>query len=128
MLALGDFVFARQSAPFQQLRRTGAERWGSNNRLHNRPGYQHLGPGEETLSLSGVLHPGVTGGRLSLDELRTMQESGSARTSIDGAGHLYGRWVITDLQQTSSLFFNDGQARRIEFTLSLTRVDDDGAG
>jgi len=33
--------------------------------------------------------------------------------------------VIDSLSETNTIFFPDGTARRIEFTLSLKRIDDD---
>ena len=40
-------------------------------------------------------------------------------------GELLGLWTIEKLDRTRTLFFQDGTARRIEFTLALARVDDD---
>lgn len=37
---------------------------------------------------------------------------------------IYGMFVIESLSQTGALFFADGSARRIEFTLNLLRVDE----
>ncbi|MEJ1390122.1 MAG: phage tail protein [Candidatus Sedimenticola sp. (ex Thyasira tokunagai)] len=125
MLTLGNFIFELRTTPFQQLRRSDSQRWGSQNRLGLRPALQDLGPGDETLSLSGVLHPEITGGRVHLDKLRDMMHSGSAWVLIDGGGYVYGLWVIKNIDETSTLFFKDGAARRIEFSLNLTRVDDD---
>ncbi len=35
------------------------------------------------------------------------------------------RWVIESLSENKTIFFSDGTPRRIEFTLSLKRTDDD---
>ncbi|WP_312679298.1 phage tail protein, partial [Escherichia coli] len=42
---------------------------------------------------------------------------------IEGTGSLHGWFVIESLNVTRSVFFRDGAARRIEFTLALKRVD-----
>ena len=44
---------------------------------------------------------------------------------IEGSGRIYGLWVIESLSETKTVFFRDGTPRRIEFTLSLKRIDDD---
>jgi len=60
-----------------------------------------------------------------LDVLRYMAESGSAWPMIEGTGRILGVWVIESISETRTIFFRDGAARRIEFTLSLKRIDND---
>jgi len=74
--------------------------------------------------LSGTLLPEFTGGRLDLDEIRDMADQGKAWPLVEGTGKQYGLWVITRVEETSSTFFRDGAAAKIEFTLSLEHVDD----
>lgn len=124
MAALGMFVFKLDTAPFQKLQRTTHWRWASNSRIGKRPSYQSLGPGEDAITLSGVLLPEITGGRTSLDALRTMADSGMAWTLIDGEGYIYGLWVIESVTEDRSEFFKDGAARKIEFSLAIKRADD----
>ncbi|HGX8554422.1 TPA: phage tail protein [Escherichia coli] len=82
------------------------------------------GPDNDMLTLSGVLMPEITGGRLSLLALEQMAEQGKAWPLIEGSGTIYGMYVIEGLNQTKTEFFRDGMPRRIEFTLSLKRVDE----
>lgn len=124
MAALGMFVFKLDTAPFQKLQRTTNWRWATNSRIGKRPSYQSLGPGEDAITLSGVLLPEITGGRTSLDALRTMADSGMAWTLIDGEGYIYGLWVIESVTEDRSEFFKDGAARKIEFSLAIKRADD----
>ncbi|MER2104459.1 MAG: phage tail protein, partial [Pseudomonas atacamensis] len=44
---------------------------------------------------------------------------------VEGSGRIYGLWIIESLSETKTIFFRDGTPRRIEFTLSLKRIDDD---
>ncbi|HBR5195152.1 TPA: phage tail protein, partial [Klebsiella pneumoniae] len=74
--------------------------------------------------LSGVLMPEVTGGRLSLLALELMAEQGKAWPLIEGGGTIYGMYVIESLNQTKTEFFASGEARKIEFSLGLKRVDE----
>lgn len=125
MMTLGQFVFNLNTVPYQEMQHSAGWRHPSSSRVGLRPGYQFIGPDEETVTLSGVLLPTFTGGQSSLDELRAMADTGKAWPLIDGTGTLYGLFVIEKLDQTRSEFFSDGAARRIEFTLNLKRVDDD---
>ncbi|EKN3486250.1 phage tail protein [Yersinia enterocolitica] len=124
MLSLGLFVFMRQTTPYQNMNRNIDYRWPTNNRIGLRPAAQFLGVDSEKITLSGALLPELTGGKMSLLALELMAAQGKAWPLIDGNGTLYGMFVIESLSQTGTLFFADGSARRIEFTLKLLRVDE----
>ena len=123
MLALGMFVFMRQTLPYQTLQRDAEYRWPSNSRVGKRDAFQFLGVGEEKITLAGVLYPEVTGGRMTMTTIRLMAEEGRAWPLLDGTGMIYGMYVINNVSDTGSVFFSDGTARKIDFTLTLTRVD-----
>lgn len=125
MMALGLFVFATATLPYQQLQRTTSWRHPSNSRLGLRPARQFVGPGDDSITLSGTLYPELTGGRVSLAMVRAMAETGRAWPLIEGSGAFYGLWVIESVDETGSVFFADGSARKIDFSLKLARVDDE---
>lgn len=125
MMALGFFVFGLKTVPYQQLQRQTSWRHPSVSRIGKRPARQFLGPGDDTITLSGVLYPELTGGKLSLAMLEVMAEEGKAWPLIEGTGLFYGLFVIEEISRTDSVFFPDGAARKIEFSLKLTRVDDE---
>ncbi|MCI4001383.1 phage tail protein [Dickeya dianthicola] len=125
MMALGLFVFGLQTVPYQELQRQRNWRHVTNSRIGQRPSWQFIGPDSDTLTLQGVLLPEITGGRLSLLMLEKMAESGKAWSLIEGTGTIYGMYVIESLSETRTLFFFNGSARRIEFTITLKRVDGD---
>ncbi|MDY9346699.1 phage tail protein [Escherichia coli] len=108
----------------QELQYQRSWRHAANSRVNRRPSTQFLGPENDMLTLSGVLMPEITGGRLSLLALEQMAEQGKAWPLIEGSGTIYGMYVIEGLNQTKTEFFRDGMPRRIEFTLSLKRVDE----
>ena len=83
-----------------------------------------FGVGEENMTLAGVLYPELTGGKLTMTTLRLMAEDGRAWPLLDGTGMIYGMYVISGVSETGSIFFADGTPRKIDFTLSLTRVDE----
>lgn len=124
LMALGMFVFATRSVPYQQLRRSTQWRHTSQSRVGDRPAYQFVGPGDDSITLSGTLLPEFTGGRVDLDEIRDMADQGQAWPLVEGTGRQYGLWVITRVEETSSSFFRDGAPAKIDFTLQLEHVDD----
>jgi len=113
-----------RTVPYQELQYQRSWRHAVNNRVSRRPSTQFLGPDNESLTLSGVLLPEVTGGRLSLLALEQMAELGKAWPLIEGSGTIYGMFVIENLSQTKTEFFESGMSRRIEFSLTLKRVDE----
>lgn len=54
----------------------------SNSRVGARPSYQFVGVGEEVMTLSGVLMPEITGGRISLELLEKMGDTGKPIRSL----------------------------------------------
>lgn len=125
LMALGMFVFETRSVPYQRLQRRTEWRHASQSRVGDRPAYQYIGPGTDFITLTGTLYPELTGGRLDLDEIRDMADEGRAWPLVEGTGRQYGLWVITGVDETSSTFFRDGAAAKIEFSLTLEHVDDE---
>lgn len=124
MLALGFFVFMRQTLPFQSMQRDAEYRWPSNSRIGKRDAFQFLGVGEEKITLSGELYPEITGGKLTLTAVRLMAEEGRAWPLLSGNGMIYGMYIINSVSETGAEFFTDGSPRKITFNLALTRVDE----
>ena len=125
MMSLGLFVFSIPTAAYQQLRRSSAADWSENKRIGRRAASQFLGPGADTIALSGTLLPEFTGGPLNLDRLRTMMDGGKAFTLMDGTGNMLGYWTIRTLNHTSSVFVLEGVARKIDFDLTLHHEAED---
>lgn len=127
MMTLGFFVFSRLTVPYQTSQHDMVWRHPTNSRVGARPSAQFLGVGDETLMLSGVLMPEITGGELSLEALRKMADTGKAYPLIEGRGTVTGFFVIEKISKGRSEFFSDGAARKIEFTIELKRVDEKNA-
>lgn len=125
MLSLGMFVFSLSTLAYQELQRQTNWRHASNSRVGAPPALQFVGRGEDTITLPGIILPELAGSILSLDALRLMANTGKAWPMVEGSGRIYGLWVIESLSETKTLFFRDGTPRRIEFTLTLKRTDDD---
>lgn len=125
MLALGMFVFSLSTLAYQELQRQTEWRHPSSSRVGAAPARQFIGRGDDSITLPGIIFPELAGTTLSLDALRLMANTGKAWPMIEGSGRIYGLWVIESLNETKTVFFRDGTPRRIEFTLSLKRIDDD---
>lgn len=125
MCALGMFVFSLSTAAYQELQRQTDWRHASNNRVGAAPARQFVGRGDDSITLPGIIFPELAGSVLSLDALRLMANTGKAWPMVEGSGRIYGLWVIESLSETKTIFFSNGTPRRIEFTLSLKRTDDD---
>ena len=124
MMVLGLYVFMLRTVPYQELQYQRSWRHATNSRVNRRPSTQFLGPDNDSLTLSGVLLPEITGGRLSLLALEQMAELGKSWPLIEGSGTIYGMFVIESLSQTKTEFFESGMPRRTEFTLTLKRTDE----
>ncbi|HBS6108889.1 TPA: phage tail protein [Klebsiella pneumoniae] len=128
MMVFGLFVFELRTLPYQQLQLSRNWRHVKNDRVGRSAKWQYVGAGENQLTLGGLLYPEITGGNLSLGAISTMAYTGLAWPLIDGVGSIYGMYVITGLQETHQEFDRYGKAKKIEFTLSLQRVDEDIRG
>lgn len=125
MMILGMFPFALQTTPYQTSNQSNTWRHVKNDRVGKSPRYQYIGPDEEPITLSGTLYPEISGGDVSLTTLETMAYIGRAWPLIEGTGKIYGMYVIDGLTQNRTEFFQDGKARKIDFTLSLKKVSED---
>ncbi|MBI0277267.1 phage tail protein [Hafnia alvei] len=125
MMILGMFPFMLATTPYQSLNQSNNWRYAKNERVGKSPRYQYIGAGDASITLSGVLCPEVSGGSLSLVTLETMAYAGLPWPLIECTGRILGMYAIESITQTRTEFFSDGAARRIEFSLKLTRVSED---
>ncbi|MEQ4451702.1 phage tail protein [Kosakonia sp. YIM B13605] len=125
MMVFGMFVFMLRTTPYQQLRHSQEWRHVKNERVNQSASWQYIGAGDDTVTLEGVLYPEITGGNLSLSALETIGFAGRPWPLIEGDGRIYGMYVLTRLERGKSEFDQYGNPRKIEFTLSLSRVDED---
>ena len=72
MMTLGTFVFSLPTLAYQQLQRQHGWRHASSERVGARAAHQYLGPGEETIELSGSVARELTNAEPSLNTLREL--------------------------------------------------------
>lgn len=122
MLKLGTFSFSVSTAAYQSLKRSAEYKWASQERFGKAPVYQAISPGEQTISLSGVIYPEYRGGFSQVPTLRALAGTMSPHVMVSGSGESLGRWVITKVEETGGTFADAGRARIIEFSLELVYV------
>jgi hypothetical protein len=123
LLALGLFVFSIDTLAFDEIARRASWRHATSTRIGVRDATQFTGPGEETISLPGSVYHEIADGRVSIDDLRAMADSGDAWSLVDGLGYVYGAFVITGIDDRAKAFWPDGTPRQIDFSVDLLRVD-----
>ena len=124
-MALGEYRFSVSTAAYQEFTHSAEFRWASQERLGRLPARQYLGPGEETISLRGTLHPHFRGGLGQMDRMRAEAARGEPLEMSEGTGRIWGKWVITRVEETRRVFDADGAPRRIEFRLALARYGEE---
>ena len=125
MMIYGMFVFQLSTLPHQQIQQSRNWRHVKNERINRSASWQYIGAGDDTITLSGLLYPEITGGEVSLTALTTQAYAGRPWPLIDGVGQVYGMYVITALNTTRSELDRYGKARKIEFTVTFQRVNED---
>lgn len=125
MLQLGELQFSVGTAAYQELARASERRWAAIPRFGQHDALQDLGPGEETIRLSGVVFPEFRGGTGQPDAMRELQTAATPSLLVDGLGNVHGLWVLLTVEERQNLFAAAGVPRRQEFTLSLRKFSDD---
>jgi len=123
LMSLGMFVFNLATAPFDELSRQTAYRHARSARFGARDASQYLGPGEDTITLSGTIAPEAGGSHAALRQLREMAEQGEALPLVDGTGVIHGDFTIEDISNRNAALMSNGVARVSEFTIQLRRAD-----
>ncbi|WP_175773556.1 phage tail protein [Paraburkholderia phenazinium] len=125
MMSLDQFVFSLKTAPFKELQRQRNWKHRTSSRVGSRDASQFTGAGDDTITLNGLVAPETIGSIASLNELATMGDTGDAYVLVDGIGNVYGAFIIDGLNETQTYHTREGIPRKIEFSLTLKRVDDD---
>jgi uncharacterized protein len=125
MMSLDQFVFSLATTPYKELLRQRSWKHRTSSRVGVRDASQFTGAGADTITLNGVLAPenGI-GAIASLDTLAMMGDAGLAYVLVDGIGNVYGAFIIDGLNETATYHTREGIPRKIEFSLTLKRVDD----
>ncbi|MEJ6008665.1 phage tail protein [Novosphingobium aquae] len=123
VLTIGMFVFGLPRMVYDDLARRAAWRWGESERFGARAAAQYLGPGEETISISGVLVPEIAGAFSDIESLREMATSGEVWPVVLGNGQVLGDFRITAIDDRWRNIVEGGLPRAVDFSVELKRVD-----
>ena len=124
MLSLGSFQFSLNTAAYQELTRSTAYHWPAQERFSQHAARQFTGPGEDAITLTGVIYPEWRGSRDELDNLRSLAADGNPLLLVSGTGDILGRWIIEKIDEQQSIFADSGVARKRGFTVSLKFFDE----
>ncbi|WP_353621763.1 phage tail protein [Grimontia kaedaensis] len=123
MMMLGRYRFSVDTAAYEMASRDTGYRWKKHERLGVLPSLQFVGPGDDTLTLEGVLYPHYRGGLGQLTAMRREADKGEPLMLVEGSGYVLGRWVIERISETQRTFARDGTASKIRFVLSLRKEE-----
>lgn len=124
LMSLGMFIFEVGGFAYSELQRKSDWQHATSPRVGARDATQFTGVGTETINLTGTAYAELTNGRASIDDLRTMADAGEALPLVDGAGTVFGDYVITAIDERHANSLPNGTPRRIDFAIDLLRVDD----
>jgi len=128
MMALGMFVFSLPTLAYQELQRKTEWKHPSTSRVGVRNARQFTGKGDDTITLSGWIAPELTGSVYSLDALRLMADTGKSWILIAGTGRILGSYIITGMTEGRTVLGQDGDAGKIDFSITLERTDESVLG
>ncbi len=119
MLALGAYRFSIDTAAYQSLSREMAYLWPTQQRVGGTPSPQFVGRGEFKRSLNGVIYSDYKGGFKQVDAMAAQAGLGQPLLLVAGTGEVLGYWCITNITETATAFYRNGQPRKLEFSLAL---------
>jgi phage protein U len=125
MMQIGAFKFSLSTAAYQVFTRSTNYRWQGQERFGKIPAQQYTGPGEESITLSGDIYPSFSGGTGQLNSMRSVANSGKPLQLVDGQGYVWGKWIINSIEEAREIFFDNGTARKQQFTMKITQYGDD---
>lgn len=122
LAAIGMFIFETDSLLFDELARDREWRHARTDRLGAMPASQFLGPGADTVTLSGTLVPELAGSYSSIEKLAEMAATGDAYPLANGNGDILGQYTIDKIGERQGNFVVGGKPRQTAFTIELSRV------
>ncbi|MBU2709313.1 phage tail protein [Zooshikella marina] len=120
LLKLGLFTFSIETAAFNQLQRAWSFTWSEQKRLGTIPQLQYTGEGQQTINLSGSVFPGQYGVVDTVEKMAILGRQGKPLLLVAGTGDLLDYWCITSVEQTNSYLDQQGQPRKINFSLAIS--------
>lgn len=124
LMTLGMFIFGMDSAAYQNLQRSREWHHETSDRHGARPAAQFIGPGPESIQMSGLLVPELGADFASLEVLAQLADTGDTYPLIDGQGRIFGHYRIVRMDEEHLSIMAGGAPRHVGFRLELQRGDD----
>ena len=124
LMLLGPFRFSLSTACYDELSRSSQWDWPEVPRVGAMPALQFTGPRNETMTMTGRIIPGFTGGVEQLAQMRLLAGFGRPWFLVDGMGRVHGNWVIESVSDSGTAHFKDGMPRIVQFEIALKKYDD----
>ena len=122
LASLGLFVFELASLPFEEMQRRRDWRHEPARLVGARDASQFTGPGDDLVTINGVIAPGEIGSATAIDTLVEMGDDGENYSFVDGTGVVWGEFAIVALDTRRKYIMVDGAPRMIDFAIDLRRV------
>jgi hypothetical protein len=123
LAGIGMFQFEMGTLLFDDLQRSRSWRHARSERFGARPAGQYLGPGDDTVTISGRLVPQIAGRFSSIETLAEMATTGEAYPFVDGTGTIWGNYTIERLEDAHTMMIDQGRGQQIDFRIELSRAD-----
>ncbi|KAB2861791.1 MAG: phage tail protein [Bauldia sp.] len=122
LASIGPVVFEVQPLSILSVDEAGAADFARKDIVGGRPGYEHMGIGEETTKISARLFPERFGGLDSLAALESIRRSGVPQMMVRGDGKVLGFMIVSRIEQRSSYLDPAGVGRLIDVDIDLIRA------
>ncbi|WP_313800967.1 phage tail protein [Sphingobium sp.] len=123
LMTLGMFIFGMDTIPYQDLQRRMNWRHEESERFGQRPASQYAGPGEDIITIAGLVVPEVAGSYASIERLIEMAGTGDNWPLVDGLGRVLGHYRIEAIDIMHRGIMAGGLPRGQDFSMDLKRVD-----
>jgi len=123
LLTLGMFVFGMDTMAYDELTRRITWRHAETERFGARPASQYVGPGEDAITINGLIVPEIAGSYSAIDTLIGMADTGDSFPLLDGLGRVLGNFRIDHFEDAHHGIMAGGIPRGRAFTIELARVD-----
>lgn len=123
-MLLGPFRFSLSTACYDELSRSSQWDWPEVPRVGAMPALQYTGPRNDTMTMTGRIIPGFTGGVEQLAQMRALADLGRPLFLVDGMGRVHGNWVIESVRDNGTAHFKDGMPRIAQFEIALKKYND----
>lgn len=129
LMMLGSFQFSIETAAYQELQRVTEYRWAKVERARAAPARQFTGVGDDSIDLSGVVHPHWKGGVGQIDAMRALAGLGKPQRMVSmpaiGTGADLGLWCIERIEETQARILEGGVPARQQFRMRLSAYGED---